>query len=123
VDHAIEVADRRPPQVEVLDRASDTREAHDVALAELVLDEDQRAVQVVADEGLRPEPDGDPDHAEPRHGRSDVQAELAQHHEPRDDDDECLDDAGAKVVEGVHAALELHRAQFLGRTLRGLTVD
>ena len=55
----------------------------DVALAELVLDEDERAVQIVLDEALRPEPDGDPDDAEAGDGRPDVEPELAQDHERR----------------------------------------
>ena len=38
----------------------------DVALAVLVLDEDQGAVEVVPDEALRAEADGDPDDAEAR---------------------------------------------------------
>ena len=66
VDDAVEVAQRRPPQAEVLDRAADAGDRDDVALAELVLDEDQRAVEVVADEALGAEADGDADDAEAR---------------------------------------------------------
>ena len=75
VDHAVDVAQRRPPQVEVLDRAGHAGQAHDVALGELVLDEDERAVEVVADERLRPEADRDADDAEPGDGRPDVEPE------------------------------------------------
>ena len=38
VDDAVEVAQRRPPQAEVLDRAAHPGDRDDVALAELVLD-------------------------------------------------------------------------------------
>ena len=64
VDDAVEVAQRRPPQAEVLDRAGHAGDRHHVALAELVLDEDQAAVEVVADEALGAEADRDPDDAE-----------------------------------------------------------
>ena len=84
VDDAVEVAERRPPEAEVLDRAAHPGDRDDVALAELVLDEDERAVEVVADEALRAEPDGDPDDAEARDGRPDVEAELAQDHQRGD---------------------------------------
>ena len=76
VDDAIDVADRRPPQAEVLDRARDAGHADDVALGELVLDEDERAVEVVAHERLRAEPDRDADDAEAGHRRTDVEPEL-----------------------------------------------
>ena len=42
VDDAVEVAQRRPAQGEVLDRALDAGDADDVAARELVLDQDQR---------------------------------------------------------------------------------
>ena len=83
---------RRPPQVEVLDRAGHAGQAHDVALAELVLDEDERAVEVVADERLGAEADGDADDAEPGDGRPDVEAELVQDHQRGDGHDEEADD-------------------------------
>ena len=60
-------------------------DAHDVALGELVLDEDVRPVQVVADHALGPEPDGDADDAEPGDGRADVDAQLAEDHQAGDD--------------------------------------
>ena len=85
VDDAVEVAQRRPPQAEVLDRAGHAGDPDDVALAELVLDEDERAVEVVADEVLGAEPDGDPDDAEAGDRRTDVEAELAEDHQPGDD--------------------------------------
>ena len=78
VDDAVEVAQRRPPQAEVLDRAGDAGDRDDVAPAELVLDEDQAAVQVVADEALGPEADGDADDAEAGDGRADVEPERAR---------------------------------------------
>src|SRR6185437_4965365 len=78
VDDAVEVAQRRPPQAEVLHRPGDAGDRDDIALAVLVLDEDQRAVEVVADEALRAEPDRDADDAEPRDGGADVEVERRQ---------------------------------------------
>src|SRR3712207_7313780 len=43
VDDAVEVAEGRPAEAEVLDRPAHPRDRHHVALAELVLNEDQRA--------------------------------------------------------------------------------
>ena len=81
---AIDVADRRAPQAEVLDRARDAGHADHVAFGELVLDEDERAVEVVAHERLRTEPDRQADHAEARHRRTDVEPELPEHHQEGD---------------------------------------
>ena len=123
VHHAIEVAQRRPPQREVLDGPLDARDAHDVAPGELVLDQDERAVEVVADEELRPEADRDPDHAETRDGRPDVESELTEDHQPGDDHDEELDDVRRQAVERVHPLLELDGAQLLGRAFGRLPVE
>ena len=123
VDDAVEVAQRRPPQREVLDRPFDARDAHDVAPGELVLDQDQRAVEVVADEELRPEADRDPDDAETRDGRPDVEAELPEDHQPGDDHDEELEDVRRQAVERVHPLLELDGAQLLGRAFGRLPVE
>ena len=60
----------------------------DVTLGELVLDQDQRPVEVVAHERLGAEADGDADDAEAGDGRPDIEAELADHHERRDRHDE-----------------------------------
>ena len=91
VDDAVEVAQGRPAQAEVLDRAADPGDRDDVALAVLVLDQDQRAVEVVVDEALGAEADGDPDDAEPGDGRPDVEVEGAEDHDPGDHDDEEAD--------------------------------
>ena len=123
VDDAVEVAQRRPAQAEVLDRAGHAGDRDHVAAAELVLDEDQAAVEVVADEALGAEPDRDADDAEPRDRRADVQAERAQDHQQRDDDDEEDDDAAAELVERVHPLADLDRRQLLGRSLGRLAVD
>ena len=88
---AVQVAQRGTPQVEVLDRAGDPGHPDDVALGKLVLDEDQRTVEVVAHETLRPEPDGDADDAETGDGRTDIEAQLAQDHQAGDGDDEELE--------------------------------
>ena len=81
------------------------------------------AVEVVADEELGAEPDGDADDAEPGDGRPDVEPELAEDHQARDDHDEELERVGAERVERVHPLLELDRAQLLGRALGRLAVE
>ena len=59
-------------------------EVDDVADAELVLGEDEQPRQEVLDERLRPEAERDADDARARQQRRDVDAELAQHHEARE---------------------------------------
>ena len=86
-------------------------------LRELVLDQDERPVEVVADEDLGPEPDGDADDAEPGDRRPDVEAELAEDHQSGDHHDEELERVRAERVERLHPLLELDRAQLLGRPL------
>ena len=61
----------------------DARDADHVALAELVLDQDQRAVEVVLDQALGPEPDGDADDAEPGDRGTDVEPDALEHHQDR----------------------------------------
>ena len=95
----------------------------DVALGELVLDEDQRAVQVVADEALGPEPDGDPDDAEARDRRPDVEPELAEDISPAMATMKNCRTLATEPVERVHPLLELDRAQLLGRALGRLAVE
>ena len=81
------------------------------------------AVEVVADEALGPEADGDADDPDAGHGRRDVEPEAAEDHQPGDDDDEEAEDVAAELVERVHPLLELDRAQFLGRALGRLAVQ
>ena len=123
MDDPVEVAQRRPPQAEVLDRAADAGDRHHVALAVLVLDQDQGAVQIVADEALGAEPDGDPDNAQAGDRRSDVEIERAEDHDRRDEQDEEPDHPAAELVEGVHPLLDLDGRQLLGRSLRRLAVE
>ena len=123
VHDPVEVAHGRPSQVEVLDRAVDAGQAHDVALGELVLEEDQGAVEVVADQRLGPEADRDAEDPEARDRRPDIEAELSEHHQRADDHDEELDRVRPQAVEGVHPLLELDRAQLLGGPFRGLAVE
>ena len=123
MDDAVEVAQRRPAQGEVLDRAGHPGDPDDVALGELVLDQDERAVEVVADEALGPEPDGDADDAEAGDGRPDVEPELAEDHQDGDGHDEELQGVGPERVERVHPLLELDRAQLLGGALGRLAVE
>ena len=123
VDDAVEVAQRRAPEREVLDRARDARDAHDVALRELVLDEDVGAIEVVADHVLRPEPDCDADDAKAGHGGPDVEAQPAHHHQAGDDDDEEPQGVAEQGLERVHPLLELDGAQLLGRPLEGLAIQ
>src|SRR4029079_3812240 len=110
---AIEVAQRRPPQAEVLDRAGDSGDPDHVTLAELVLDEDQGAVEVVADELLGAEADGDAHDAEPGNRRPDVEVEATQDHEPGDDQDEEPEDVATELVEGVDPLGDLDGRQLL----------
>ncbi len=123
MDDAVEVTQGRPAECEVLDAAGHPGDADHVALAVLVLDQDQSPVEVILDQALRPEPHGDPDHPETRHRRADVKPKLAQHHQPRDHRDEPLEGSAAEHVEGVHPLPELDRAQFLGRSLRRLPIE
>ena len=96
----------------------------DVALAVLVLDEDQRAVEVVADEDLGPEPDRDADDPEAGDGRPDVEPERAAGSSGRrSTSDEEPDDVAAELVERVHPLLDLDRRQLLGRALGRLAVE
>ena len=124
VDDAVEVAERRPPQVEVLDRAVDAGEADHVALAELVLDQDQGAVEVVADEASGPRsPTAMPTTPSPA-----TAGPMSRPSWPR-----TISAAmttmknwmalAAEAVERVHPLLELDRAQLLGRALGRLAVE
>ena len=90
---------------------------------ELVLDEDQRTREVVADEALRAESDGDADDAETGDGRPDVEIELAQDHEPGDDDDEELDDVRGDVSIVSDPLADLDRRQLLRGPLGDLAVE
>src|SRR6185369_7870958 len=123
MDDPVEIAERRPAEAEVLDRSADPRDRDDIALAVLVLDEDQGPVQVVPDEALGAEPDGDPDDAEPGHGGTDVEIERAEDHDPGDQQDEAADDVGAELVERVHPLLDLDRRELLGGALGRLAVE
>ena len=77
VDDAVEVAQRGPPQAEVLDRAG---HAGDARRRRPWLNwfsmRISAPVEVVADEALRAEADRDPDDAEPGDRRPDVESEL-----------------------------------------------
>src|SRR3712207_5366563 len=105
MDDAVEVAEGRPAEAEVLDRPAHPRDRHHVALAELVLHEDQRAGEVVPDQALGAEADRDPDDAEPGDRGSDVEAQLAEDHDQRDERDERADDVRPQRVERVHPLL------------------
>ena len=114
VHRAVEVAERRAAQAEVLDGAVDPGDADHVPGAELVLQDDEDAGQPVLDEGLRPEPHGDPDHAEARHRRTDVEPEQAEDHEHRDDRQQGAADADRQALDRRDPALELARGKQLG---------
>ncbi len=111
VDVAVEVAQRRPPERQILDRALDAGDLDHVALAVLVLHQDHRAVEVVLDQALGAESDGDADDAEAGHGGPDIDAEDAQDRQDGDRDDEGPDQRQAERVERGEAFLLLQRRQ------------
>src|SRR5439155_3751508 len=92
MDRPVEVPEGRPPETEVLDGPGDAGDPHDVPAAELVLDEDERAVEVVLHEALRPEADRHADAAQPGDRRPDLEVEDAEDLDAADDDDEGLED-------------------------------
>ena len=60
---------------------------------------------------------------EPGHGRSDVDVELAEHHDHGDRHDEDPEEADDERGDGVDAAFDLGRRQLAGRALGRLAVD
>ena len=124
VDDPVEVAQRRPAEREVLDRAGDAGDADDVALGELVLDEDQGAVEVVADEALGAEADRDADDPEPGDGRPDVEARAGPGSSGRRSTTmKNWTTLPSSVVERVHPLGDLDGGQLLGRALGRLAVE
>ena len=97
MDDAVAVAQGGPPEREVLDRAAHAGDPDDVALRELVLDEDEDAVEEVLDEALGAEADGDADDPEARDRRPDVDAELAEDHDHGDRQDEDPEEADERA--------------------------
>ena len=94
------------PQRDRLDRARDLPvEVDDVADAELVLGEDEDARQEVLDERLRPEAERHADDARAGEQRRDVHADLAQHHEAREQQDDEARDAAQDARQRAHALL------------------
>ncbi len=93
---------------------------HDVADAELVLDEDEQAVDGVADKGLRAQADGDADDADARQHGPDVDAQLGQDGEERDRRPATISAVRTKtVVEGLDALLHLLVGPLLHATAHG----
>ena len=102
----------------------DPADADDVALRVLVLDEDQRAVEVVADHALGAEADRDADDAEAGDGGPDVEAELRRGSSARRSTTmKNRRTFAAERVERVHPLRDLDRAQLLGGALGRLAVE
>src|SRR6478672_7179599 len=87
-------------QGDVLDGALDGTDANDVAERELMLELEEEAGNEVAHEALRPERDSEAD--DPRAGeqRRDVEAELPQNQQQRDDDEHGTTDVPEQLRGG-----------------------
>jgi hypothetical protein len=107
------------PQRHSLDRARGLAEVDDVADAELVLDQDEHARQEVAHQRLGAEADRHAEDAGARQQRGEVEADLAEAHEQRDEPDHERHDAAQHAREGVDPLLRAHarlaRLQQRGR--------
>ena len=114
MDDAVEIAQGGPPEAEVLDGSTDAGQSDHVALREVVLDEDQRAVEIVLDEALRAETDRDSRDTQSGDRRADVGAELVEDDEPSDRDDQEAEDVDRQRVDRVDPLLDLNRRELLG---------
>src|SRR5213078_849769 len=83
-----EVAQAHVAQRDLLDEAGLARDLDHVAFAHLIVEQDEKAVEVVLDQALRAEADGDAGDARGSEDRRNGDAELAQHQRAGDDDDE-----------------------------------
>ena len=115
VDRAPDVADDRPSQADLLDRALDAREADHVALEVLALGEDQETHEVVEDDALAGQGQ-----------RREHEAE-AREHRPQVEDPEHDDDRGHEHAEPEQLAEQvldrLEAAVGLGLDGRVAVVD
>ena len=108
------VADDRPAHPDLFDLALDGAELDPVALVVRTLEDDEDAHQVVEDDALAGQRDGERDETEPGdHGQ---QVEDGQDDEERDGHDEDLEDRREQVLDGRDAldALLGHELGDLG---------
>ena len=91
---AVEIPQDRTPQRQHLDLTGDTRNRDDATLPELVLEQDERPGQGVPDERLGAEADCDPDDTRAGDQRRERHANLRQHQEGGDDEDQHVERAG-----------------------------
>jgi hypothetical protein len=93
-DRPVDGTQARRPQAHDLDDPGGLADVDRVADAELVLNQDEDARQEVLDQALRAEADRHPDDARAGEQRTEVDAELIEHHEAGDHpDDEARDAA------------------------------
>jgi hypothetical protein len=105
-DGAVDAAQPRGAQADGLDGAGRGGvEVDDVADAELVLDEDEDARQEVLDQRLGAEAQRDADDAGAGQQGRQVDAELAEDHQPGDDEDDEARDAGENAAQRLDALL------------------
>ncbi len=81
VDNAVKVAQHCPAQVQFLYQTGNAGHLDDIAGIELVLQEDEQAVENVLDDALCAEADGDTDDAGGGNQRGDIVAKFGQDHE------------------------------------------
>jgi hypothetical protein len=99
------VADVDEAERDVLHRSLERTDAHDVAEGELVLELEEEPGHEVAHETLRAERDGEPHDAGAGEQRTDVEAELPEHEQHRDDDEHGATDAAEQLCRGLRALL------------------
>ena len=119
----VRVAQDRAAQADVFDGARSAGDLDDVALRVLVLDQHERAGDVIAHEVLRAQTQGQTDDAETRDRGADVKAQYLQNHQEGDDQDDHAHGAEGQIVDGLAAPLALDGAQLLRVALGGLAVE
>ena len=123
VDRPVQVAKGRPAEREVLDRAGDVSDAHDIALRVLVLDEDEGPGEIVADEVLGSQAHGEADDAQGGDGGPDIEMEGLHAHQEGDGQDDHAEQGRDEALERRLTLCDLDRRELLSGPFRHLAIE